>query len=184
MADKFRKQVRHFNDPGHAHFLTFSCYRRLPLLAKERAVRWFLGSLSAACRRLDYELWGYVVMPEHAHLVVRPRQAEYEISKFLQAVKQRVSRTAKKWLSENDPVWREKLTVRRRDRRRDFCFWLAGGGYDRNLYSEEAAFKTIEYLHHNPVRRGLVDDPLAWRWSSARWWNDSGGFGIDLDRLQ
>lgn len=46
-------------------------------------------------------------------------------------------------------------------------FWQAGGGYDRNLYTARAAWNEIHYVHNNPVRGGMCDDPVLWPWSSA-----------------
>ncbi|NLH48798.1 MAG: hypothetical protein GX444_09360 [Myxococcales bacterium] len=175
-----RKKIKHFNDPGQAHFLTFSCFQRLPLLTKQRPIHWFLSALSKTCRNLDYSLWGYVIMPEHIHLVIHPKTDEYDISAFLQAIKQPVSRVAKSWLSANDPHWLSKLTIQRSDGKKEFHFWQSGGGYDRNVFTEGEARQKIEYLHYNPVRRGLVNDPLEWKWSSARWWEVVGKYGIDL----
>lgn len=49
-------------------------------------------------------------------------------------------------------------------------FWQRGGGYDRNLLMGNEFFEKINYIHHNPVRRGLAVQPTDWAWSSARWW--------------
>ena len=49
-------------------------------------------------------------------------------------------------------------------------FWLPGGGYDRNIFTDEELEEKIKYIHHNPVRRGLVERAIEWPWSSARWY--------------
>ena len=51
-----------------------------------------------------------------------------------------------------------------------FRFWQEGPGYDRNLTRPAMALAAIDYLHNNPVRRGLVKEPLDWKWSSARYY--------------
>ncbi len=178
-----RKRVRHFDKEGHVHFLTFSCYHRWPLLSKEYSISWFLDALAEACAVSNSELWAYVVMPEHVHLVINPTTPTYKTSAFLQKVKQPVSRTAKKWLAEHNPIWHDKLTINRGGGKKEFRFWQAGGGYDRNLFSEKEVIKTIEYIHTNPVRRELVDDPLGWKWSSALWYSKSDGLGVSLEHL-
>jgi len=48
-----------------------------------------------------------------------------------------------------------------------YRFWQRGGGYDRNLVSKQAVLNSIEYIHNNPVRKGLVKSPEDWNWSSA-----------------
>ena len=96
-----RKLLRRFNLPGHAHELTFSCYRRIPLLSKDRSRQWFLEAVDAARRKHNFALWSYVVMPEHAHVLVFPKSDQYDISEFLKSVKQSVARRATIYLRSN-----------------------------------------------------------------------------------
>jgi hypothetical protein len=51
-----------------------------------------------------------------------------------------------------------------------FRFWQEGPGYDRNLTTSTAIEAAIEYIHMNPVRRGMVNRAVDWRWSSASWY--------------
>ena len=78
----YRKAVRQ-NFAGHAHFYTFSCHQRLPLLTNDVWRGWFVESILHARRELQFELWAYVFMPEHVHLLLRPKQETYSISKFM-----------------------------------------------------------------------------------------------------
>ena len=94
---------RAFNEPGHAHALTFCCYRRYPFLRAERACHWLAEAIETARTVLDLDLWAYVFMPEHVHLVVHPRRPVYEVSAILRAVKGPVGRHATAFLSENAP---------------------------------------------------------------------------------
>lgn len=75
---------------------TFSCYKRFPLLSRDRSRRWFVEALSEARARWPVDLWAYVIMPEHVHLLVAPREV-VEIGRFVGAVKEQVSRTAISW---------------------------------------------------------------------------------------
>ena len=70
MSLPHRKRCKSYNIPGDAHELNFSCFRRLPLLSKERTCQWFLDALDQARRRLDFALWAYVLMPEHIHVIL------------------------------------------------------------------------------------------------------------------
>jgi putative transposase len=175
MEEPRRKQLRHFNDPGHVHEITFSCQNRLPLLIHDPIRNWLIDALHRACKTLEYDLVAYVVMPEHVHLLVRPRRSVYNVSDFLRSVKQSVSRKAKSWLHENEPATFAGLCRRSRRSQREcvhtaseFRFWLAGGGYDRNVRDAPSLIAMAEYIHNNPVRRGLVATSTDWRWSSAR----------------
>ena len=115
-------------------------------------------------------LWAYVIMPGHVHLLVCPRQASYSMERFLYDCKRPVSWKAKQWLTQNQDLdWLARLTVEK-GKRKVFRFWQAGGGFDRNLLKVHGVQAVIEYVHANPVRRGLVESPEEWRWSSAAFW--------------
>ena len=170
MKQQKRKTVQHFNDPGHAHFLTFSCYRHFPLLSQERTRRWFIQAMESAGKKHDFALLAYVIMPEHVHLVVLPLLPVYDVALFLKAIKQSVARRAKHFLHHNNSwAWMERLTVQRGNRK-VFRFWQTGPGYDRNIHSKDELFEKISYIHNNPVRRGLASAPVEWKWSSASWY--------------
>ncbi|TWT44840.1 Transposase IS200 like protein [Phycisphaerae bacterium RAS1] len=164
------KTRRTWNEPGHAHELTFCCYRRYPFLRADRTRQWFLNALQMARRRFPLELWAYVIMPEHVHLLLWPTSADVDIGAVRKAVKLAVSRRAIAHIREYHPEWLERLRVTWPDGRVEHHFWQAGGGYDRNLLREDAVWAAIDYIHANPVRRGLCRIPEDWEWSSARWY--------------
>src|SRR6218665_3184763 len=91
---------RAINEPGHAHELTFSCYRKYPFLT-ERTCPWLAEAIEDARQDLGYLLWAYVFMPDHVHLVVFPREREYDDSDFLKYIKERVSRKGGEFLKEH-----------------------------------------------------------------------------------
>jgi putative transposase len=142
----------------------------MKLLDKDRTRLWFLEALERARRQHEFDLWAYVLMPEHAHILLCPRGLHYEIAGILKSMKQSVSRRAVLYLKGTAPNFLGRLEVKWPDGRREHRFWQQGGGYDRNILKPETAWKAIEYIHNNPVRRGLVDSPTDWEWSSARWY--------------
>jgi len=168
-APLFYKKALRFDIPGHVHFLTFSCYRRLPLLTNDLWRGWLAESHTHARETLDVALWAYVIMPEHVHLLVRPRREEYRIAEFLQMVKYPVARRAIKQLKENAAPLLAQLEVKNREEKIAHRFWQAGGGYDLNLWSMKKIIEKAEYCHHNPVARRLAKTSIDWRWSSVRW---------------
>lgn len=151
-----RKLRGSHNDPGQAHELTFSCYHGLPLLGKDRTRQWFVDALDQARRKLDLELWAYVIMPEHAHVLLLPRTTDYEVGRILKAIKQPVGQRAIRSLRTDAPEHLAKLRVNRTSGRVEHRFWQQGGGYDRNMHDARTAWASVNYLHDNPVRRGLV----------------------------
>jgi len=180
-ADGPRKKIKHHNVPGDAHYLTFSCYRGIALLSKDRTRQWFVDGLAHARGRQHFDLWAWVIMPEHVHLLICPRELTYKMEAILPSIKKPVSQRALQFLHEHAPEFLEKLTVRNRNRtyRR---FWQAGPGYDANMYELESIYNAIEYIHNNPVRRGLVAHAVDWPWSRARDWAVLGCPYINVDR--
>jgi len=139
------KLVR-YQQCGCFHFLTFSCYRRLGLLTREGAYGVFEHELDAVRVRYGFVVAGYVLMPEHVHLLVgEPHRSSLSVA--LQVLKQQTSRKLK-----------QRGEVRFRQRRY----------YDFNVHSEEKRVEKLRYMHRNPVARGLVEKPADWAWSSFR----------------
>ena len=106
MATKF-KRCKRYNDPGHAHELTFSCYRRQPFLNGDRSRQWFIDAIEKARKRHSFHLWAYVIMPEHAHVLVWPTRSPYDISSILSTIKLPVTRRAQNFVREHAPNFLE-----------------------------------------------------------------------------
>jgi putative transposase len=155
------------NEPGHAHEMTFSCYRKFPFLRAERTCLWLVDAIEQARARLDFAVWAYVFMPDHVHLLVGPKSS-CDVATILKSIKGPVGRRAISHLAEQAPEWLPRIT-RRRGRRVERCFWQSGGGYDRNIWNATVFRASIDYIHANPVRKGLVERARDWRWSSAAW---------------
>ena len=113
-------------------------------------------------------------MPEHVHLLVKPAEPGPSIGRYLARVKQPVSRQVRELLArhDHDADLLRRLTVRERPGKTCFRFWQEGPGYDRNLHSSRAIEASLDYLHENPVRRGLCRRAVDWRWSSARFYRE------------
>ena len=172
-----RQHRKSYNLPGHAHELTFSCFKRLKLLSKDRTCIWLAEAIQDACQSLGLSLWAYVFMPNHVHLIIHPNQTDYKMSDILKSIKLPVSRRSIAWLRETNPDWLEHLKQERGERS-EYHFWQRGGGYDRNITEPETLMKMIDYIHMNPVRSGDVERSREWKWSSAGWFE--GGVPNDL----
>jgi putative transposase len=146
----------------HLHFITCSCYRRLPFLGSARARDRFLGILDETRQRFRFVIVGYVVMPEHIHLLVTEPEAGTP-SMVMQVLKQRTARALLPKKKRKDP--RQHGLVGDATSRR--AFWQARF-YDFNVWTTKKRVEKLRYMHRNPVKRGLVEAPEQWRWSSYR----------------
>jgi len=83
--------LKRYQNVGTLHFITFSCYRRQPLLMRHGAVQMFEQALEEARAKYGFFVFGYVVMPEHVHLLVsEPERGT--LATAIKALKQSVAR--------------------------------------------------------------------------------------------
>ena len=137
--------LKRYHHTGHPHFITFSCYYRLSYLSAPSARQ--LVELALEDTRIRYVMpvFGYVVMPEHVHLLVHePQRAT--IASAIQSIKQSVSRQL---IEERKHFWQKRY-------------------YDFNVHTSDKLTEKLQYMHRNPVKRGLVEKPEDWMWSSFR----------------
>ena len=169
--------LRRYYGQGHLHFVTFSCYRRLPLLKSVRARDLFVRELAKVRDELQFKLIGYVVMPEHVHLLLSepPRGTP---STLLHRLKLRVARKMRKRRRSAPPGQMRLAFEEGGEPPR--AFWQARF-YDFNVYSERKKIEKLNYMHANPVMRKLVGHPKDWPWSSWGFYARTGKVLISLD---
>jgi putative transposase len=145
---------------GYLHFITTSCYQRRALLGSQRDRDLFLQVLERVRRRYHFVVVGYVVMPEHVHLLLsEPQRGNPSV--VMQALKQGFARNLLRKL-RSDPrqggldgaaalekghIWQHRF-------------------YDFVVFTEKKRIEKLRYMHRNPVKRGLVLEPQQWAWSS------------------
>ena len=147
----------------HLHFITCSCYRRLPFLNSERARDRLLSILEQTRQRYRFVVVGYVVMPEHIHLLLTEPEVGNP-STVMQVIKQRTAKALLPRRKRHDPHQRELFGEETRR-----AFWQARF-YDFNVWTTKKRVEKLRYMHRNPVKRGLVESPEQWRWSSSRFY--------------
>lgn len=174
-----RKTSKRLNTPGDAHELTFSCFNQQPFFDNPDYCLKLIESINRARKIHYFDLWAYVIMPEHVHLLIRPRSIEYSISDILTSIKLSVSKSVINKLKKFNPG--ELQLMRTTERNRPYRFWMAGGAYDRNMNTRKALLNSVNYIHNNPVRRGMVENPEEWKWSSYRAWNGMDDAVLDMD---
>jgi putative transposase len=130
---------------GDLHFITFSCYQRRPLLQTRNAQDLFEHAVEQARIKYGFYVVGYVIMPEHVHLLV----SEPERAPLATAIKAMKQSVARRLVGHGEHFWLERY-------------------YDFNVRTEKKRIEKLRYLHRNPVHRGLVEKPEDWRWSSFR----------------
>jgi putative transposase len=175
-----KKKCKRYNIPGQIHELTFSCYKNQKFLLSERVCKWLIESIEKARQKHRFSLLAYVFMPEHVHLLILPKNEQYSISDILKDIKTDPARQAIKYLKDNKPAELSRLSTNQQYR--GYRFWQKGGGYDRNIIDEKTLMAAIKYIHNNPVRKGLVENPGKWYYSSYNAWMDETDKPIRIDK--
>jgi putative transposase len=168
--------VRRYGD-GDLHFVTFSCYRRLALLGTERARNVFVRALGEVRKKYAIQLVGYVVMPEHVHLLIGESKLGMP-STVVQSLKLQVSKRMRRRIREKPSS--QKMLPFLQDETELPQFWQKRF-YDFNVYSAAKQREKLDYMHRNPVTRGLVKDPKDWVWSSYASYSGMGSALVEID---
>lgn len=156
-----RRTMRRREIERTGRFLTFCCFRRLPLFQNERICDHFIERLTRVASELSVDVLAWVVMPDHVHLVVHAQSPGVTMTRFTHALKRPFAlEVLNRWRTLNAPILQH---LQHKDGHR---FWQTGGGFDRNVLGGELREK-IQYIHNNPIRRRLVGRAEDYRWSSA-----------------
>src|ERR1039458_10163811 len=135
--------LKRFQKAEALHFITFSCFHRLPFLDASVPKNIVEAALELTRARHQTRVYAYVLMPDHIHLLIN-EPPSILLAQFLKAVKQITSR---KLRGPREKFWEQRY-------------------FDSNVHGEEARSEVIRYIHHNPVKRGLVVSPGDYPWSS------------------
>jgi putative transposase len=135
--------LKRFQKAEALHFITFSCFHRLPFLESPATKETFEFVLEQTRARHQARIYAYALMPEHIHLLIN----EPPLTLLAQLLKVLKQITSRKLRGDRPQFWQD-------------CY------FDANIYSETARSQVIRYIHRNPVKRGLVASPEQYRWSS------------------
>src|SRR5258707_4725846 len=137
--------VTRFHHSGQSHFVTFCCYHRRQLLTTDESRRIFESALERVRRSFRLQVYGYVVMPEHVHLLLSEPEKD-TLADALKSLKQGVSR---RLIRDAEHFWQKRY-------------------YDFNVRNYPQFMEKLRYIHRNPVKAGLCERPEDWEWSSFR----------------
>ncbi len=178
--------LRYYRE-SHLHFLTTSTYRRARLFDSLRFKEHFIHTLDELRKKMRFRLIGYVLMPEHFHLLIWPVGAA-DPSKIMASLKERTAKFMIKNLKlHHEYAWCEKmlkiieLPASVHDEA-SYRVWQRRF-FDSNIWSEKKRLEKLNYMHANPVKRKLVEKPGDWPWLSWQYFHSVSESKISLDRL-
>jgi putative transposase len=138
--------LKRYHHSEQSHFINFSCYRRETHLQNRVLADIFLRSLQYIRTRYGFRVYGYVVMPEHVHLLISEPEVA-TVANAIQALKISVARYAR--TLGISPFWQKRY-------------------FDHNVRTHRSFLDKLRYIHRNPVKRQLCAKPEDWPWSSFR----------------
>jgi len=155
-------RFRRYAEGEQCYFVTSGTHERRPLFRDPRLCLILLENLRFYHERMNFGLHGYVIMPNHIHLLITPREGS-SISDIMRNLKSYAAREMRHALGIDGPVWQRRF-------------------YDRIVRGEAQFLAALDYMHENPVQAGVVESAGAYEFSSRRFWEDGSG-PIELDGL-
>jgi putative transposase len=156
--------LKRFHHSGQSHFVTFTCYRRRSHLKAPKVCAAFVAALERARLRYQFRVYGFVVMPEHVHLLIsEPERGT--VATAIQSLKISSSmRTAEDRVcgERRSPLWQKRY-------------------YDRNIRDYDEFVEKLRYIHRNPVNRELAENAEDWKWSSFRHYALGEDCGVEIE---
>lgn len=167
----------------HLQFVTTRTHRGVPLFRRKQLCQEFLEALGELRQKHPFKLCAYVIMPDHVHLVICP--ADGRISPLVQKIKALSARRIIKSLkaSENGTLLaalRKPYLGRRQD---TYQAWQ-DGFHAVPLWSEWMIRRKIDYMHANPLRKGLVKSAKDYAWSSFAAYHGIAAAPVPLDPIR
>jgi putative transposase len=158
------------NEEDKAHFITATIAEWLPVFTTQRCCEIIVQSLVYCREHRDLRIYSWVVMDNHLHAIV----SGPELARVLQSFKRHTATAILEELDNDGRSWlKEQLAFRCRKSRRhagsEYQVWQQGV-HPQSIYTDEVMAQKRNYIHLNPVRRGLVIAPEHCRYSSAHEW--------------
>ncbi|MEW6667509.1 MAG: transposase [Thermodesulfobacteriota bacterium] len=152
--------------PSHPHFLTCTVVNWITLFNDPGAVQIILDSWGFLQNQGRLRLYGYVILENHLHFIADSPDLAREVGNFksftASHILERLREHGRQFVLDQLRWSKEK---HKNDR--TYQVWQEGS-HAEMVFSDEVLAQKLEYMHFNPVRRGYVDDPVHWRYSSAR----------------
>lgn len=142
----YRRNLPHWQSPGSVYFITFRTSKDTVLSESARDIV-FNSILYWKDKKFD--LFGAVVMPDHAHLILQPLEkipeSFFSLAEILHSIKSYSSNQINKMLRRSGAIWLDE-------------------NFDRIMRSESELLEKMNYIMNNPVKIGLVGNPEDYKW--------------------
>ena len=171
-----------FHIAGHIFYITTAVYRRLPIFTRASFVIPLLDSLIFYRYQQNFKLLGYVIMPDHIHLLIWP-QGESTVADIMRDYKEfTAKRIVRQAIIEKNEPWIVAFRAAGEETGRSINKLWQDSYWDKNVYTEKFLRQKLNYIHRNPVRAGLAKHPEDYPYSSYRNYSCDQEWLIEIDR--
>jgi REP element-mobilizing transposase RayT len=156
------------HEPDRAHFITSTVVGWLPVFSSVPCCQILADSFAYCQRHKALKLHAWAIMENHFHAIVQAP----ELSGVVADLKKFTARRLIEQLSREGREWLLRLLEENRARHKTairYQLWQEGF-HPQAILDDAMMLQRLDYLHHNPVRRGWVASPEHWRYSSAHEW--------------
>ena len=150
------KLLRYYG-PGQIYFITAVTHERLHILSEQAEL--LLNSIGKIEHALDFQIFAWVIMPDHVHFIIDPKNED--LSNIIKRIKLSFSYAYR----QQAQLYRGRVWQHR--------FW------DHVIRNERDLNTHIDYIHRNPVKHGLTQNPFAWQFSSIHQYLENGYYSSD-----
>jgi len=168
------------NDTNYPYFVTCTILHWIPIFTRPEIVGMIVESLKYLQKEAGLKIYAFVILENHLHLIVQSENVSNDMARFK-------SFTARGIINElklkNVKTILDQLKFYKKAHKddRDYQLWQEGM-QPKQIHSVDMMKDRINYIHNNPVKRGYVDEPKHWRYSSARIYEGYPGL-LDLELI-
>ena len=168
------------DNPNTFHYITASTNKRRKVFAEDETCQIFVDVIKEIKTIHPFKVVGYVIMPDHIHLIINPLRPE--MSTILRKIKGKSGKLIIDYLKESERHMALKY-LEINIHKRKYAVWLKKSS-DVDLVSSKFIKQKLDYIHMNPVRAGLCTSPEEWKWSSYNAYlnNDEAEVPLKIDK--
>jgi putative transposase len=166
---------------NNIHYVTTVTYDRIPIFKNDYACEIFISVLDDLRQIHKLKVIGYVIMPDHVHLLLNP--LDVKIGVIMRKLKGKTGKLIVEWLKEHGrPASLEMLSIRDKTKRQNYAVWQRDFS-SIDIVSPKFFGQKLIYIHKNPVAAGLCSEPGDWKFSSynAYFPHEPGSVPLEID---
>jgi len=154
------------SNPQSPHFLTNTILNWIPIFTRPATVNIVLDSLKHLQQHHQLKLYGYVILENHMHWLAQSENLPKDIHRFKSYTAKMILRYLQ--AQQQEHILKQLAFYKKRHiSNANYQLWEEGS-HPVEIVNETIMRQRLDYIHQNPVKRGYVDNPAAWRYSSAR----------------